>query len=183
MIRAAGFVIQENSVSMKNQAPTKDCIGCTECAKAVQGHRPFHDGPGTEKVVEMLRIKFAAYLDSTKKPLIDYIVFGCTQYPPLAGAVRRVLGDTVRFVGPEGYQVKLLKRLLGSRAYKQGARSEDEFVVGNPGNLTRLRIYQNALGRTLAVKDPSLKPIAYANWSRHARCGGNVTSANRRLMI
>mmetsp|Transcript_12561 Transcript_12561/g.24551 ORF Transcript_12561/g.24551 Transcript_12561/m.24551 type:complete len:434 (+) Transcript_12561:54-1355(+) len=118
---SSGFVILKNSVEMPGQANTSDCIGCSEC------HEAIDRGAYAEDVERTLRQKLRSYLDDHGKPVIDYLVLGCTHFPVLSRVLLRVLGRSVQIVDPAVYQAKLTARLFRGQ---KGTRVTDEFYIG-----------------------------------------------------
>lgn len=158
---ATDFHIAENSVEFSGQAHTRDCVGCRECHMAVDHMHPWQAGPETPEVESMLRKKFKMYFDSSNKPLIDYLVFGCTHFPILAKALFKIFGERVLFVDPAVYQVKVASRwLTGSRSSRlnlEGPKVRDEIYAGiSPGEGHKFEDVKAVVQRTLSLDNSSI---------------------------
>lgn len=96
----------------------------------------WFDGPIVEGVV-------ARYLDPlfSSRPAPDCLVLGCTHYPMLAPAIRKVVGPEVTIVDSAATTAEVVKRRLAERslANPQPERSGDTlfFITDDPYRFTR----------------------------------------------
>jgi len=175
---AEGFTIVKNAVEFEEQARTTDCIGCSECHLAVDHMYPWEKGPEAPEVEVMLRKKFRSYLGTDGRPLIDYLVFGCTHFPVLAKALSRIFGSGVMFVDPAVYQVRLAARWIQSLQRSTSNipkyNNSDEFYVGlEQGRKERFDVIEAVVKSVLDIGNSSsaLLPIQVVRASCADRMG------------
>mmetsp|Transcript_70255 Transcript_70255/g.121731 ORF Transcript_70255/g.121731 Transcript_70255/m.121731 type:complete len:463 (+) Transcript_70255:114-1502(+) len=183
---ASGFHIVANTVEFQGQANTTDCIGCRECHMAVDRMHPWEHGPDAHEVELMLRRKFKSYLDSDNKPLIDYLVFGCTHFPMLAKSLFKIFGDGVMFVDPAVYQVKVASKWLGGphglQTRNTDVETQDEFYAGIAQHENqKYEDIKMAVEDTLTSDNSFMSPPIIVNAScadRMGRAGVCLTSSS-----
>ncbi len=93
--------------------------------------RGIADGPEVERAV-------ADYLAPLQAAGIDTLIFGCTHYPFLRGAIGRVLGDGVTLVDPAEHVAQALVAHFGPPAGPAAPLAAHRFFVsGDPASLQR----------------------------------------------
>ncbi len=119
------------------------------------------------------------YLDGLKNFKIDTLILGCTHYPLLEGAIRKVLGPRVKLVNSAEETAKESRRLLGemgvSARRKRGAATTRFYVSDEPESFRTLG--ERFLGRSIEsvakVGEPSaaVSPHLVAPPRRPAKAG------------
>lgn len=122
------------------------CPGLVQMVEAGQGEEAGVDG----------------YLHELLDPLvaegIDHLVLGCTHYPFLAPAIRRVLGDRVTLVDPAPAVARQVRRLLA-----------DHDLLAPPSALPRHRFYTTGnaevfsgqIMRLVGVAEPAAESLTF----------------------
>ncbi len=102
------------------------------------------DGPALETALH-------GYLDPLVAAGVDHLVLGCTHYPFLLPAIRRVVGETMTIIDPAPAVARQAQRLLqagGCLAPPRGRPSHRFYTTGEAETLTR------GLARLLHLAQP-----------------------------
>ncbi len=140
---------------------TKACPGLVQ-----QVERGELEGPETLSLLQR-------YLDPLLAQGIDTLVLGCTHYPFLEPAIRRVVGPDVIIIDPSPAVARQTGRVLEEKGLQAHLESQAEHLFYTTGDPNRFReMIHTLLGISPAVhravwQGPGLKPVGPTDSTDH----------------